>query len=764
VKRIVAGGFTAALVSAVAVVSAPIGAHAATVHHPDRQATPSARTLAATSARNLVSNPPASLRASRFDRFSARPVASSHGLQYVPYERSWKGLPVVGGDFVVVTDAHGHILTTSVAQRRATHVGSTHATVTRASARAVAARQVAHPSLGASRLVVLQRDTSRLAWETAVSGTRHGDPSVLSVYTDARNGRLLTSREHVADGTGTGAINGPNPLTIGTSGSGSSYSMSSSSSANTPCQNAATNSTYTGTDNAWGNGSATDRETGCVDALYAVDKEVAMLSAWDGRNGFNGSGSGWPIRIGLDDENAYYDGTQVQIGHNTAGQWIPSMDVLGHELGHGVDDHTPGGISGKGTQEFVADTFGAATEWFANEPAPYDTPDFTVGEEVNLVGSGPIRYMYQPSLAGDSNCYSSSTPTSEVHAAAGPGNHWFYLLAMGTNPTNGQPTSPTCNGSSVTGLGIQKAEKIMYNAMLMKTSTSSYLKYRTWTLTAAKNLYPGSCTEFNTVKAAWNAVSVPAQTGDPTCTTAGNTVTVNNPGNQTGTVGTPRTLQVTASDSASGQTLTYSASGLPAGMSINASTGLVSGTPTTAATYSTTVTARDTTGATGSASFTWTVSGTGGGGCSGQRLGNPGFETGSAAPWSASSGVVDSSTGQPAHSGSWKAWLDGYGSSHTDSLSQSVSIPAGCGATLSFYLHIDSAETTGSSAYDRLTVKAGSTTLATYSNLNKASGYSLKSFNVSSFAGQTVSISFTGTEDSSLATSFVVDDTALNLS
>ena len=93
-----------------------------------------------------------------------------------------------------------------------------------------------------------------------------------------------------------------------------------------------------------------------------------------------------------------------------------------------------------------------------------------------------------------------------------------------------------------------------------------------------------------------------------------------------------------------------------------------------------------------------------------------------------------------------------------------MSIPAGCGATLSFYLHIDSAETTTSTAYDKLTVKIGTTTLATYSNLNKAAGYTLRSFNVSAFAGQTVTVSFTGTEDSSLQTSFVIDDTALNLS
>jgi hypothetical protein len=126
--------------------------------------------------------------------------------------------------------------------------------------------------------------------------------------------------------------------------------------------------------------------------------------------------------------------------------------------------------------------------------------------------------------------------------------------------------------------------------------------------------------------------------------------------------------------------------------------------------------------------------------------------------------VVDNSASQAAHAGAWKAWMNGYGTTHTDTLSQSVTIPAGCSATLTFWLHVDSAETTTSTAYDKLTVKAGTTTLATYSNLNKGTGYTQKSFNVSSLAGQTVTISFTGTEDSSLQTSFVVDDTALTVS
>jgi Zn-dependent metalloprotease len=738
---------------------------AAVPHSADAAATGTghdARTLAARSAQRLIASHAPTLKISAHDAFSALPVRSSHGISYAPFERSYRGLPVVGGDFVVVSDSHGQILSTSVAQNHQVHLRSTDPTLAKAAAVRTARHEVPHATASTTpHLVVWQHGaTSRLGWQTQVTGHRGAMPSIKDVVVDARNGKVLQAKERVADGTGNSAWDGSN-LTIPTTQSGSTYSMQDPNHSTIKCQNASNNTTFTGPDDVWGSGSKTDRETACVDAMYVEDQENKMLSAWDGRNSFDGSGGGWPIRIGLNDENAYYDGTQVQIGHNTQNQWIPVLDVLGHEQGHGVDDHTPGGISGNGTQEFVADTFGAATEWYANNPV--DTPDFTVGETVNLVGSGPIRYMYNPSLAGDDNCYSSSIPNEEVHAAAGPGNHWFYLLAEGSSPTNGQPTSPTCNGSSVTGVGIQKAEQIMYNAMLMKTSTSSYLKYRTWTLTAAKNL-DATCALFNATKAAWNAVSVPAQSGDPTCTGGGgtNTVTVNNPGNRTGTVGTATSLQMTGTDSQSGQTLTWSATGLPAGLSISSSTGLISGTPTTAATYTPTVKATDTTGAFGTTSFTWTIGGGGGGGCSGQKLANPGFESGNTG-WSTTSGVIDSSTGEPARTGSWKAWLDGYGTTHTDTLSQSVAIPAGCHATLTFYLHIDTQES-GSTAYDKLTLTTNGTSKATYSNVNAASGFAVKTFDLSSYAGTTVTIKWTGTEDFSLATNFVIDDTSLNLS
>jgi hypothetical protein len=611
-------------------------------------------------------------------------------------------------------------------------------------------------------VVQAQLATPRLAYETVVTGHRGALPSRLHVFVDARTGAVLSSEDEVKDGNGTGWINGPTPFFINTSGSGTSFSMTDTAHPGISCRNYSTGAVLTGTDDNWGNGDGTSIETGCADALFDVQHEWNMLSAWLGRDGINGSGGGFPLRVGLNDENAFWNGSYVAVGHNTAGKWISSLDVVGHEFGHAIDSTTPGGTSGNGVSEATGDIFGAQTEWYANESSSFDPPDYQVGEEVNLVGSGPIRIMYNPSQAGDPNCYSSSIPSMETHAAAGPFDHWFYLVAEGSSPTDGQPTSPTCNGGSVTGIGIQKAGRIFYNAMLSKTSGMTYLRYRTATLTAAKNLFPGSCAEFNTVKAAWDAVSVPAQSGDPTCTTSGG-VTVNNPGNRTATVGTATSLQLTASGGTG--TFTWSASGLPPGLSINASSGLISGTPTTAGTF--TVTATATSGSqSASTQFTWTVNPAGSCASPGQKLANPGFESGAAA-WSATAGVIGQwgSQGQPTHSGSWDAWLDGYGSTHTDTLSQSVTIPAGCtSSTLSFWLHIDTAETTTTTQYDKLTVTIGSTTLATYSNLNKASGYTLRSFNVAGFAGQTVTVKFTGTEDSSLQTSFVVDDTALTVS
>ena len=555
------------------------------------QASPA--TLAAHGAAAFVASRPAVLHASQSDAFIAHSVISTpEGLQYVPYDRTYKGLPVYGGDFVVVTNSAGQPLSTTAAQQATINLASTTPGRSAASAATTARGKAAGKSVDAvsagRQVVFALTSTPRLAWETVVSSHTGATPSKLHVFSDANTGAVLYSYDEVREGTGTGKWNGPNPLAIDTSHP-SNYTMTDPIRSGISCRDFTSHAVFSGTDDVWGNGVGSDKETGCVDALFDVQHEWSMLSAWLGRNGINGSGGGYPIYMGLNDVNAYWDGTSVSVGHNNAGDWISELDVLGHEFGHAVDNFTPGGIGSSAVAEFTGDVFGALTEAYANEPAAYDPPDYTVGEEVNLVGSGPIRYMYNPSLAGDPNCYSSSVPSMETHSAAGPGNHWFYLLAEGTNPTDGQPTSTTCNGSTgLVGIGIQTAGKIFYNAMLLKTTSMSYFKYRTATLTAAKNLTPGNCTNFNKVKAAWDAVSVPAQSGDPTCTTSGG-VTVTNPGSQTGTVGTAKSLTMTASGGTA--PYTWSATGLPPGLSINASTGVISGTPTTAGTFSSTVTA-----------------------------------------------------------------------------------------------------------------------------------------------------------------------------
>lgn len=145
---------------------------------------------------------------------------------------------------------------------------------------------------------------------------------------------------------------------------------------------------------------------------------------------------------------------------------------------------------------------------------------------------------------------------------------------------------------------------------------------------------------------------------------------------------------------------------------------------------------------------------------------NRGFESGST-NWTATAGVITNSTGQTPRTGSWYAWLDGYGTTHTDSLFQQITIPStATSVTLSFWLKITTAETTTTTAFDRLQVQVRNSsntvlaTLATFSNLNKTTGYVQRTFDLTAFKGQTVRIYFLGTEDSSLQTSFVIDDTS----
>ncbi|MEV8376159.1 M28 family peptidase [Kribbella sp. NPDC056861] len=455
--------------------------------------------------------------------------AETQDLFYVSYDKTYQGLEVVGGDAVVSTDAAGNVLTT-VAASQATISVSTTPKLTPAQATTSARKAFTTVSgTGAPKLVVLVVGQPKpvLAWEVPVTGKGkhaghdHGDGlSQELVYVDATTGKVSHTAEQTASGSGRGIWNGAG-LTFGTTSSGGSYRMTDPARPSLSCIDYSTNAIMTDADNVWGSSSKTDKVSGCVDVMYIAAGEWDLLKNWYGRNGLDGSGNWADAEVGLPDTNAYWNHSSnpngVVFGRNNASAWISGTDVVAHEYGHGLDAKTPGGISGHPGQESVADIWGALTENYLNNPN--DKPDYEVGELINLVGNGPIRYMYNPSkVSGHPNCYSTSLPSS-VHAAAGPMNHWFYLLAEGTNPTNGQPVSPTCNSSTLTGIGIKEAGRIFYNAMLLKTSGMSYPKWRIATLNAAKNLDP-TCAKYNKVKAAWTAVSLGAQPGEPTCTAA----------------------------------------------------------------------------------------------------------------------------------------------------------------------------------------------------------------------------------------------------
>ncbi|GAA2623563.1 M4 family metallopeptidase [Paractinoplanes durhamensis] len=507
-----------------AITAAPAAPKAAA----DPVPTAVAESRATTSASALVAEKPKLFFKGGHDELVKRQVVSQHGLQYVAYTRTYQGLQVEGGDAVVVTDANGKVLDNYVAQQQALSVGTT-AKISAGTAVKTARKQLTKvTSVDAGTLKVVAQEAGVLAYEVVVSGSKRAEgrlvPSVLHVFVDATTGTVMNdlTRDDVVDAAGHGAYYGD--VTINTQSSGGQFVMSDATRPGLAC-GPQTGQPFTSTTNVWGTGSATDLVTGCVDAMYTVSEEWDMLREWLGRNGIDGNGKAFPVRMGLQDVNAFWNGSRVEIGHSSDNRrLLTTMDVLGHEFGHAINQFTPGGSSAGneagGMNESTGDIFGALTEFFANDPK--DKPDYTVGELANLTGNGPIRNMADPSKVGDPNCFSSAIPSTEVHAAAGPQNHWFYLLAEGSRPTDGQPTSPTCNNSTVTGIGIEKAGQIYMATLNRKTSSWTHAKARAASVASAAQLF-GNGTECATVKAAWTAVSVPAGSNEPACTGTGST-------------------------------------------------------------------------------------------------------------------------------------------------------------------------------------------------------------------------------------------------
>jgi chitinase len=329
------------------------------------------------------------------------------------------------------------------------------------------------------------------------------------------------------------------------------------------------------------------------------------------------------------------------------------------------------------------------------------------------------------SVNGTANSYRSDGVDLEACTDTGCGDdigwtaagQWFKytvnVATAGTYTVSVRLASP----SGVTdGLHIASSSGANLSGNINVPATGGW---QTWTtVTAPVTLPAGQQTlTIDQDNGGWNIHQL---TFASSTTPPANTVTVSSPGNQTGTVGSAASLQVKGTDSASGQTLTFSATGLPAGLSISSS-GLISGTPTTAATSNVTVTATDTTGAKGSASFTWTIGSTA---PPPSSLVNGGFETGSLSPWVCQAG--DAVVTAPVHSGTHAAEISAT-NSQTGECDQTITLSPNTTYTLAGW-------TEGSYAY--IGVSGG----ATASTWTSSSGWAQQSVSFTTGSSGTVTV------------------------
>ncbi|MEX3099374.1 M4 family metallopeptidase [Streptomyces sp. ST1015] len=547
-------------------------------------------------------------------------IKDADGTVHTRYERTYAGLPVLGGDLVVHTATSGRTTTSKAYEAKlAVPTLTPKISATTAAGKALGAAKNADVAKGetekAPRLVVWAGEGRPvLAWETTVHGTQaDGTPSELRVVTDAASGKQLVAEEEVHTGTGTGQYNGTVPL--GSTLSGSTYQLVDGDRAGhrTYDLNQGTSGTgtlFTDADDVWGNGLPGNRQTAGVDVAFGAAATWDYYKEVFGRNGIRNDGVAAYSRAhyGSSYVNAFWqDSCFCMTYGDGAGNNNPltSLDVAAHEMTHGVTAATANldysGESG-GLNEATSDIFAAAVEFYENLPA--DPGDYLVGEKININGDGtPLRYMDKPSKDGSSHDYwSSGLGGVDVHYSSGPANHFFYLLSEGSGAKtiNGVSyDSPTSDGKPVTGIGIQNAAKIWYRALTTyMTSSTNYAGARAATLSAATDLFGAYSPTYLAVADAWAGINVGSRIALG--------VNVAPIPAQVSGVGQSVSLQVDAYTTNTGSALTYEATGLPAGLSISP-TGLISGTPTTLGTSDVTVKVTDGTGASVSQTFSWRV-------------------------------------------------------------------------------------------------------------------------------------------------------------
>ncbi|MGI5376357.1 M4 family metallopeptidase [Streptomyces sp. CA-251387] len=452
-------------------------------------------------------------------------VKDANGTVHTRYERTYAGLPVLGGDLVTHVTKSGTLKGVSKATKARIAVASTDAAISAATAKKSALAGTGSSQATARKVVWAAGAKPVLAYESVVKGLQHdGTPSELHVIADATTGKELHSFEAIDTGTGTSQYSGTVPLgTTGTASSGYDLTDAGRGGHKTYDLNGATNGTGTlfhDADDAWGDGTPANRQTAAVDAHYGAAVTWDFYKNELGRNGIRGDGKAAYSRVHYGNAyvNAFWSDQCFCMTYGDGAnnlKPLTSLDVAGHEMSHGLTAATAGlrySRESGGLNEATSDIFGTSVEFYAGNSS--DTGDYLIGEKIDIRGNGtPLRYMDKPSKDGNSADYwSRNVGRLDVHYSSGVANHFFYLLSEGSGAKtiNGVGyNSPTYDGSTVTGIGRTKAYQIWYKALTTYfTSSTDYAAARTGTLQAAADLYGFGGAEYNAVAAAWKAVNV----------------------------------------------------------------------------------------------------------------------------------------------------------------------------------------------------------------------------------------------------------------
>lgn len=462
-------------------------------------------------------------------------IVDPNGAEHVRFDRRYKGLDVVGGDLVVHSGAHGNFISASHTLTRWLDLPVKPSVK---AAQAIANALAAHPghtnSTPAKLVVYARQDLPTLAWDVSVVGElADGTPSEKHVIVDAVAGRLLDAWDdiHTAAANGTGKSLYSGDVALVTNSLSTGYELKDPNrggqyTVNLGGKTAGSGAIFKDADNIWGNNQTSDLASAAVDAQYGTAVTWDYFKNIHGRSGIANDSKGAYNRVhyGRKYANAFWSDSCFCMtygdGDGDSLKALVSLDVAGHEMSHGVTSRTANliysGESG-GLNEATSDIFGSMVEFYAANAT--DPGDYLIGEKIMVAANKALRYMHQPSKDGQSaDCWYSGVGTLNVHYSSGVANHFYYLLAEGSTPTNGLPVSPVCAAAdtrtatvtgNLAGLGRDKAEKIWYRALTVyMTSNTNYAGARAATLSAASELYGAGSSEYNAVATAWSAVNV----------------------------------------------------------------------------------------------------------------------------------------------------------------------------------------------------------------------------------------------------------------